>query len=206
MGYLDYYSIAKKIMNENDCHTVVIYGSRANGDNTEDSDIDLLCIKDKGKNYQYAKLIDGFFVDAWVNSIDDLEYKEDFLKILNGKVLIEKDNIGTKILQDVEQMYKKGFTPFTDLEISNLNLWSRKMLNRAKKLDAEGNYRKTWLATDLIEIYFNIRNVWYLGSKNAFTWLKENDNSAYILFDNLYKNTTIENLEMAVNKVFENEK
>jgi len=201
---INYQLIIKEINNEIKCHTFILYGSRVNNTFNIDSDIDILCIKDKGESYQYSKVINGYFVDAWVNNIYDLSNTPDFLKILGGKVLIEKNNIGTKILEDVKSMYQNTSTGFSDLEINNLKLWSDKMLNRAKKLDPEGNFRKIWLANDLLELYFNVRNIWYLGSKKSFIWFKNNDLESYHLFDNLYKNPTLENLELVKNKVFEN--
>ncbi len=204
MQEINYQLIIKEINNEIKCHTFILYGSRVNNTFNIDSDIDILCIKDKGESYQYSKVINGYFVDAWVNNIYDLSNTPDFLKILGGKVLIEKNNIGTKILEDVKSMYQNTSTGFSDLEINNLKLWSDKMLNRAKKLDPEGNFRKIWLANDLLELYFNVRNIWYLGSKKSFIWFKNNDLESYHLFDNLYKNPTLENLELVKNKVFEN--
>lgn len=204
MQEINYPSIIKEINKEVKCHTFILYGSRADNTSNLDSDIDILCIKDKGESYQYSKVINGYFVDAWVNNIYDLSNTPDFLKILGGKVLIEKNDIGKKILDEVKNMYENTSTGFSQLEINNLKLWSDKMINRAKKADIEGNYRKTWLANDLLEIYFNVRNIWYLGSKKSFVWLKTNDPFTYDLFDKLYKETSLINLEIVIKKVFEN--
>ena len=46
------------------------------------------------------------------------------------------------------------------------------MLDRLRAGDAEGNYRRVWLLTALLEDYFVFRNRWYEGPKAAFNWLR----------------------------------
>ena len=56
------------------------------------------------------------------------------------------------------------------------------MLGRIKKGDVEGNYRRHWLLYQLLDDYFYLRRLWYLGPKESFTWLKTNDPPAYDAF------------------------
>ena len=39
------------------------------------------------------------------------------------------------------------------------------------------------MLTDALEIYFDIKGVWYLGPKKSLQWLDENDKEAYEIFD-----------------------
>ena len=41
--------------------------------------------------------------------------------------------------------------------------------------DAEGNYRRAWLLTALLEDYFHMQGRWWQGPKKALRWLAEND-------------------------------
>ena len=50
-------------------------------------------------------------------------------------------------------------------------------------LDA-GDYRFHWMLKDSLEIYFELKGLWYLGPKKAINWLNENDEIAYNLFRN----------------------
>ena len=52
----------------------------------------------------------------------------------------------------------------------------------------EGIYRRMWIQTELLSLYFNLRDQWFLGSKHAFNGLKENDTVAYDLFRTVYMN------------------
>ena len=51
----------------------------------------------------------------------------------------------------------------------------------------DGHYRRTWLQHDLLEIYFEIRDLWFLGSKKSFSYLRQHDQSMLSLFDKMYK-------------------
>lgn len=57
-----------------------------------------------------------------------------------------------------------------------------KMFQRAKQDDIEGNFRRHWLLHDLLECYFKLRDMWYLGPKESFKWLKSHDNDTYQSF------------------------
>lgn len=51
----------------------------------------------------------------------------------------------------------------------------------------DGNYRRTWLQHELLELYFEIRSMWFLGSKKSFSYLQEHDKPVYSLFERVYK-------------------
>jgi hypothetical protein len=68
--------------------------------------------------------------------------------------------------------------------------------------DIEGDYRRVWLLTLLIETYFDLRNAWYPGSKAAFEQLRVDDPSAYALFEAaLAPNASQEAIEALVERV-----
>ncbi|MFD3157220.1 hypothetical protein ACFIJ5_10230 [Haloimpatiens sp. FM7330] len=62
-----------------------------------------------------------------------------------------------------------------------------------------------------MEIYFGIKGLWYLGPKKSLRWLKDNDKSAYKVFENaLHINSSFEEIEKLVsfiiNSTFAGEK
>ncbi len=76
------------------------------------------------------------------------------------------------------------------------------MLARSKKGDIEGNFRLHWLLYELLNSYFRLRDLWYLGPKEGFTWLKENDSDIYRDFDfALMPGSDIINLENLINRI-----
>lgn len=58
------------------------------------------------------------------------------------------------------------------------------MYRRALKGDIEGDFRYHWLLVDSLEMYFNIKGIWFLGPKKSLSWLYENERDTYILFHN----------------------
>ena len=49
---------------------------------------------------------------------------------------------------------------------------------------------------DSLEIYFELKGLWYLGPKKSFKWLQENDPLAYSLYKNaLEKNADAKEVE-----------
>jgi hypothetical protein len=49
--------------------------------------------------------------------------------------------------------------------------------------DVEGNFRRVWLLTALLEDYFHLRGLWFEGPKRAFLWLAEHDPVAHAAFE-----------------------
>lgn len=43
------------------------------------------------------------------------------------------------------------------------------------------------MLNDSLEIYFNIRDRWYLGPKKSLQWLLDNDKEAYYIFNDALK-------------------
>jgi hypothetical protein len=57
--------------------------------------------------------------------------------------------------------------------------WARKMLARIARGDIEGDYRRAWLLTALLQDYFELRGLWFAGPKEGLAWLAANDAGAY---------------------------
>jgi hypothetical protein len=49
------------------------------------------------------------------------------------------------------------------------------MLLRIQRDDLEGNYRRHWLLFQLLEDYFRLRNIWFMGAKRSLAYLRKND-------------------------------
>lgn len=70
------------------------------------------------------------------------------------------------------------------------------MISRAKVADLEGRFRFSMLKVSLLEDYFLLRDKWYQGSKESFSWLRENDPQTFIKFEKIYQpNASLKDLE-----------
>ena len=170
---------------------IILYGSIVRGDFTEDSDIDVACFCNDPEVSKDVRVFEEKKLDCWVYSLEDaVPNKNEFLRFVGGEVFLDKDGIGKRFIRGITEFYSNGPKQLKPDEVSHLVEWSRNMLVRAEGSSTEAKYRRTWLPCELLEIYFNLRKLWYLGSKQSFAWLEENDSAAYRLFDKAFSDPT----------------
>lgn len=193
----------KLLVDTHACHTVILYGSRSRGAETADSDYDLIGFSDSGKSYRVAEVIDGQYIDAFVYGSDALNGRDlEFLRIRDGRILVEKDAAGSDLLKRLQELFQKGPDPLSESDINLQKVWVEKMLGRIKRHDIEGNFRRVWLQHDLLEMYFSLRTRWYLGPKESFVWLAEHDGTTFDLFQKaLAPESSLSDLELLARRV-----
>ncbi len=194
--------IVNQLKEKYDCHTIILYGSRARGDETAASDYDIIAIRDKGEMERDCRKFEGVFLDVFIYSLEEIKQPSDFLRIKDGIVICEKNKIGSELLEKVRDCYKKGPIPKSAWEKQVIAVWGQKMLERANIGDVEGDFRAHWLIYDLLEEYFQLRDLWYLGPKEAFQWLKANDAAIYGLFEKvLSQGINLKQLKILTEKI-----
>lgn len=164
------------------CHSIVLYGSYANNTETSESDVDLICFSDECESKNDTSIFQGVQLDAWIYSTKIMENSEELLHIREGNIVFDEKGLSNKMLKDINEVFNRGPQKKTHEEKAFLVSWMNKMLRRAGKGDIEGDFRYHWLLVDSLEIYFNLRDLWYLGPKKSLIWLEENDEITYSLF------------------------
>jgi hypothetical protein len=194
-------SLTKELCRKHGCHTLILYGSRARGDATPASDYDLIGIRTNGKAIHDTRRWNGAYLDVFVYPERRLKPGE-LLRVRGGRVLIEKNGMGTRLLTRIERLHARGPKPLMPEERRALRIWSRKMLERVRLAGTEGNYRRAWLLMQLLEDYFLLRGKWYPGPKEALAWLAGNEPAMHRCFDQALKpNASIRKIEGLVEKV-----
>jgi len=189
-------NIRNYLKEQYNCHSIILYGSFANGTYTDESDIDIICFCDNVLKKNDTTIINGRQLDAWMYDTNMMTKQEELLHINGGNILLDEKDLCTTLLANIEELFNEGARKLTLEEINFQKNWLMKMLNRAKKDDIEGNFRYHWMLVDSLEIYFGIKGLWYLGPKKSLYWLKENDRNAYKLFnDALNINSSFERTE-----------
>ena len=169
-------------------HTIILYGSHARNEVTPTSDIDIACFCDRPDEKKDARLFHGVYLDVWVYPTAFLNaVPEEALRFGDGKIVHDAQGLGWDYLAKVKRKLADGKPPMSDEDKAHLQEWVMKMLERAHAEDLDGNYRRTWLQHDLLEIYFEMRGLWYLGSKKGFSYLREYDHVVFRLFEETYK-------------------
>ncbi|MBS0287558.1 MAG: nucleotidyltransferase domain-containing protein [Proteobacteria bacterium] len=195
--------IINNLIDKHHCHTLILYGSRARNEHTDVSDYDLIAIRDKGADERDCRTFEDAFLDVFIYSEASIKNPDEtFLRVKDGIIICQKDDIGDKLLNRIREIIKKGPTPIPEWEKQVIITWHDKMFQRASKGDIEGNFRRVWQIYDLLESYFKLRNRWYFGPKEAFVWLKDNDIDTYELFDNVLKAPTdLNNIKKLIERV-----
>ncbi|MFN8672854.1 MAG: nucleotidyltransferase domain-containing protein [Candidatus Sericytochromatia bacterium] len=196
--------LVKELKEKHNCHTIILYGSYFDNSYNKNSDIDIICVIDKGESYTDARLIDNIFLDGWIYTEKDLENIEDWYHLKDSKLLLDEKGFGKLFLAKIKEI-----SDTVEIDLKKLEhefTWSLKMLKRIQLEDEEGLYRKFWLLKDLLEYYFMVRGIRFKGSKKSFIYLKNNDLEIYDLFSFVYKNTCDYNkIERLIKKVFKKE-
>ena len=177
--------LALATMEAHGCHTAILYGSRARGDATPQSDVDLICVRETGAAVRDARIVDGVYLDAFIYAEAGLKTLEpSLLRILGGVVICERGGFGSALLAQIQEFDGRGPAPLPDDERGALVVWSQKMLDRFRgQHGLDANYRRMFLLVRALEDYFLLRNAWFRGEKEALAWLLQHDRSAYILFE-----------------------
>jgi hypothetical protein len=107
---------------------------------------------------------------------------EAMLHVRGGRVLLQRGDLGTQFLASLERMHASAPHALAADEILARKNWALKMVDRAARGNVEGNYRRVWLLTVLLENYFVFRGRRYPGPKEAFETLAASDPEAHALF------------------------
>jgi predicted nucleotidyltransferase len=153
------------------CHTIILYGSRARGDFTPASDYDVVGIAPSGDRKWIARFdeINQVFHDISVFPQEDILSPDDtFLHMSDGIVIIDYLDLGKKFIHALKAIEKEPIS-ISDDEIHSRKIWYQKMLSRAEAGDIEGKYRYIWSVFTLLEDYFAFRKLRYYGPKKSLS-------------------------------------
>jgi hypothetical protein len=166
-------------------HTVILYGSRALGEATAESDIDVASYADVADATRDARLWNGMFLDAFIYPSTRLGEAPDadMLKLCDAQVLLDERGLAGPYLEQVAALEQAGRPALSEAEQRMRRLWARKMLARLRRGDVEAHYRQHWLLYQLLEDYFALRGEWYRGPKRALADLLSVAPETFVAFE-----------------------
>lgn len=170
-------------------HTVILYGSRAQGTATLKSDYDIIVLQGSGIPAKNVRdLFQGVALDLHLlpdETVKD-KYVSGYLSIVEGAaVLTQKENLGDRFIQNIQEVYNRGF--FTSDTIKQRIIDEIKMHLSKVENTTVGYYYQNLVLSNLLEHYFTLRNIFYIGSRESFRWIKKNDLTTYELFEQAVK-------------------
>lgn len=170
-------ALCNELVQDGGAHTVLLYGSRANGSEDQDSDCDIAAFAPREDTGRDTRVVDGVFLDVFVypESVLLQQPATEFLKLRQSVVLVQRAQQADRFLQGLQALFAQGPPALPADEARARRSWAWKMVARMERGDAEGHYRRAWLLTSLLEDYFALRGQWYEGPKKALQWLGEHD-------------------------------
>lgn len=151
-------------------HTMILYGSYQNGSNNKNSDFDVLLITDSGETQHDGAVIQGVELDAFIYSDQDFGDNvtiNKYIQVFDGRVVKDEKGMGKKLIDDVRK-YIQQHTIISEGEKTHLVEWCYKMFARIHRGDTEGMFGWHWLLQDSLEIYCNMRDIFYFGPKKHY--------------------------------------
>lgn len=197
--------LAGYLKDQYQAHTIILYGSIARGDYTNESDIDVIAfVQGLDEEICDNREWDGRILDAWIKNDELMKYPDSFIHLRDGIILSDDFKKAPDFLEKIKAIFSRG------PEIKNKNYkehvkaWCRKTLIRSSRGDVEGKFRLNWLLMDLLQYYFVLRDKWYLGPKESIRELKEIDSVTYNLYArSLDRDLSFEELESLVIRVID---
>jgi uncharacterized protein len=176
--------ISNELRSKHGCHTAILYGSRARGDATQTSDYDVIGFRKAGPAIRDARKLEGRYLDAFIYPESKVFTKfEELAHVRGGVILFEENNIGSQLLERLRGLNDNAPELLNEDEYQARYVWAQKMIDRARMGDAEGNFRRAWLLTALLEDYFLMTGQRYLGPKMSLRWLRDNQIILFNLFE-----------------------
>ena len=173
------------------CHTIILYGSRARGDYTITSDYDVAGISKEGEKQRIARLDqnNGVYLDIFIYPENEFAVlKQEHLNMADGIVIIDSNEFGKNLISKLNIIISEPEQVPND-EIQARKIWYKKMLFRASRGDLEGQYRHIWAIFTILEDYFVFRGLRYQGPKKAFQYIEMHDQETLALFHDALSNT-----------------
>lgn len=178
---MDDAALIEELRRAHGAHTIILYGSRARGDATAESDIDVAVLAEVAATTRDARLWRGLFLDGFVYPTA-VAVESDLLKLLGGRVLLDERGLAAPLLEALAVLDREPPPAVAEDHLQMLRVWARKMLPRIRRGDIEAHYRQHWLLQQLLEDYFTLRGERYRGPKLALAMLERDRPATFAVF------------------------
>jgi hypothetical protein len=176
--------LVEDLQREHRAHTVILYGSRARGDATPESDVDVAGFADVDETARDARAWHGTYLDAFVYPTAVAWTADaELLKLLGGRVLLDERGLAGPLLERLATLEAQGPPALPESELRMRRVWAHKMLARIRRGDVEAYYRHHWLLYQLLEDCFALRGEWYRGPKQALADLRRRTPATFAAFE-----------------------
>ena len=195
--------IINALLQEYAPHSMILYGSYADGTFDQDSDLDALLICDDPPCEKLRDTMFGIRLDVHFVSSEEVLAgvdPEEYLQVYDGVLVRDEHGAGAKLIESV-RAYVASQTPKTREEKALELSWCDKMLKRAQRDDAEGFYRWHWLLTESLMIYCEIKEWFYFGPKKTLKRMQNEDEASYQIYEKALRGMEWEHMQAWVQRL-----
>lgn len=164
------------------CHTIILFGSYARGQEAPESDMDLLAFTDYPHPNVDTHTVGGIQLDCMLHDSSELVACNAMLQAVDGVAILDEEGLAQGFLAGLSQLRNLAAPEYTREEAEFQLDWLHKTLGRCQKGDPEGDYRRHWMLVDSLEIALTLRHVLYEGPKLALQQLRQRDFEAYTAY------------------------
>ena len=177
------YKIIEYLKKEYNPLAIVVYGSYASGTNDEYSDFDCMIIVEEKSRKHDDSVINGIQLDCFIYTKKEIQSKniDKFIAVFNGDIVLDTEYIAENLKTRVQE-YVKDHSITSMEEKQFIISWIKKTMRRAEKNDDEGNYRAVAFLSESLADYFQLRDLFYFGSKRSISYLRDYDKTGYQLY------------------------
>ena len=171
---------------------VLLFGSRARGEETESSDIDAVAFVEGPVPSRWSEGVrcstSAGDLDLDVRSIalvhDERSLEERFYWH-PARLLWDRDGLAAPWLERLAERVKSGPSPLPPEEWGRREAWFTRMLRRIASHGHDlplASYQRAWLLTELLQSVLPRRGHWTRGARATLDWIRDHEPDHYRLW------------------------
>ena len=185
----------KTLAARSDVRAVILFGSRARGNNRPDSDVDLVVILTEGYRraieehdgllFEIVYVTEDAALKFWLNNPDDGYGVWEV-----AKILVDKDGCAERLRNQTSAALAKGKPAIDDFQRSQLRFDAEDQISYAERIAHDDLATAELVLSNkvfsLAETFFNLRRMWIPGPKQRLALIRKSDPSIAKLFEAFY--------------------
>ena len=165
---LDLDVLAEELRRVHGAHTVVLYGSRARGDASPTSDVDVIVVRSEGGSDRDVRRWRGFDLDVHV--IDERDLATRLVKHATGladaRVLTQDAGSGDRLVSRARYLLTEPPPPIARGDLDALWGWGDKMHARIRSTDSTlATFQRANVIVNSLAAWADVRQRWFHGTK-----------------------------------------
>ena len=162
--------LVAEILRRHGAHTVILYGSRARGDDTATSDVDMIAVRATGGPHRDVAAWRGLSLDVHVHDEAGLAalIEQRTPDLVHARVLAQREGYGDAVVARVRERLAIPPVPLSDDDWRALWAWATKMRARVRHPDATlAAFHRATLLVEALPSWAQVRRRWFFGGKAA---------------------------------------